>query len=104
MLKNVGCIPPQLAFMEILSICNTQSKLLEAHNALSFPTTDDLRSYETPCREIRKLQYEYSEDYVTSDAVEAISRKWFQIRLYFPETTYKYIEQVTILGSFLRYP
>ena len=101
MLNHVGCIPPQLAFMDILPICNDQLKILEAHNALSYPTTDDLRSYETPCREIRKLQYEYSEYYVTSNAVETDKKNWSRIRIYFPETSYKYIEQVRIFGSLL---
>ena len=69
--------------------------------ALSYATSDDLRNYERPCREIEKLQYEYSEDYDTRDVSEEIETKWFQIRLYFPETTFKYIEQVSILRSSL---
>ena len=72
-------------------------KLSQIHEVLSYPTTKDLRKYYIPCREIEKLQYEYTEGYATTeDDEEDKQNEWFQVRSYFADTTFKYIEQVSI--------
>ena len=93
-LRNVGCTPPQLLNFSQLPICSTKEKLSECHEVLNYPTTLDLSKYDIPCREIEKLQYEYTEDYATTQNDDGENREYFQIRLYFADTTYKYIEQV----------
>ena len=55
----------------------------------------EMRKYDIPCREIEKLQYEYTEDYATTKNIKDEDREWFEVRSYFPDTTFKYIEQVS---------
>ena len=94
-LNEIGCTPPQLESTK-LPVCSTKQELSKAHKILNYPTTIDLRRYEIPCREIEKLQYEYTEDYATIENKKNEDRKWFDVRLYFADTTFKYIEQVGI--------
>ena len=99
-LEDVGCTPPQLKCCNI-PICSSTEKLSQIHEILSYPTTKDLRKYYIPCREIEKLQYEYTEGYATTeDDNENAQNEWFQVRSYFADTTFKYIEQVFIFQSF----
>ena len=92
-LRNIGCSPSQLLNVTKLPICSTKEKISEFHEILNYLTTLDLRKY-IPCREIQKLQYEYTENHATTQNDDGTSRQYFQIRLYFSESTYKYIEQV----------
>ena len=92
-LQNIGCSPPQLSNFTRLQICSTKETLLDCHQSLEYPTTLDFRKYDIPCREIEKLQYDYSEDYATRSGGDD-NMVYFQVRLYFADTTYKYIEQV----------
>ena len=94
-LQDVGCAPPQLECCN-LPVCSSKEKLMETHKMLSYPTTNDLRRYNTPCREIEKLQYEYTEGYEATEEDENLINEWFQVRSYFADTTFKYIEQVII--------
>ena len=92
----IGCTPPQLK-LDSLPICSTKETLSESHKILNYPTTIDLRNYDVPCREIEKLQYEYTEGFATTRKEKNDkNREWFQVRLYFADTTYKYIEQVRL--------
>ena len=77
-----------------LPVCATKEKLSRTHEILSYPTTKHLKKYYIPCREIEKLQYEYTEGYAKKTEDENTRSDWFQVRLYFPDTTFKYIEQV----------
>ena len=90
----MGCAPPQLSNYNGTQICSTTEKIAESHQKLNYLTTADLQKYDVPCREIEKLHYEYTEDYATNQNRRNEPRDWFQIRLYFAETTFKYIEQV----------
>ena len=90
-LQNIGCAPPQLSNFTRLPICSTKEQLLDCHQSLEYPTTLDFSKYDIPCREIEKLQYEYSEE-TRSGGDE--NMEYFQVRVYFADTTYKYIEQV----------
>ena len=101
-LGNIGCSPPQLLNVTKLPICSTKEKLSECHKILNYPTTLDLRKYAIPCREIEKLQYEYTEDYATTQNDDGTSGQYFQVRLYFADTTYKYIEQVMYKRQWIR--
>ena len=92
-LKDAGCTPPQLKCCN-LPVCATKEKLSQTHEILSHPTTKNLKKYYIPCREIEKLQYEYTEGYAKKTEDENTRNEWFQVRLYFPDTTFKYIEQV----------
>ena len=94
-LKDVGCTPPQLKCCN-LPICSSKEKLSHIHEVLSHPTTKDLTKYYIPCREIEKLQYEYTEGYATTEDDDNVNmlNEWFQVRSYFADTTFKYIEQV----------
>ena len=93
-LHKVGCSPPQFNFPNSTSISCTKEQLSESHQILNFPTTNNFRQYDIPCRVIEKLQYGYTEEYATTQSDKNINRGWFQIRLYFADTTFKYIEQV----------
>lgn len=94
LLHNVGCTPPQLSFSNRTPVCSTKEKNSESYQQLNYPTTNDFRLYHIPCRVIEKLQYEYTEEHATAKNDENINREWFQVRLYFADTTFKYIEQV----------
>ena len=92
-LSNLGCAPPHLNDSK-LPVCSRKEQLLQCHKILKYPTTIEMRKYHIPCREIEKLQYEYTEDYATTKNDEDGDKDWFEVRLYFPDTTFKYIEQV----------
>ena len=101
-LEDVGCTPPQLKCCNI-PICSSMEKLSQIHEVISYPTTKDLRKYHIPCREIEKLQYEYTEGYATTeDDDENVQNEWFQVRTYFPDKTFKHIEQVFNFQSFFQ--
>ena len=93
-LQTIGCKPSHLLNSSQLPVCSTKEKLSKCNKMLSRPTVHDLSKFDIPCREIKKLQYEYHEDYATTNNEGNTSREYFQVRLYFPDTTYKYIEQV----------
>ena len=99
-LQDVGCTPPQLKCCN-LPTCSSIGNLSKIHKILKSPTTEDLRKYNVPCREIEKLQYEYTEGHATTEADDNSSNEWFQVRLYFADTTFKYIEQVSSFNYIL---
>ena len=93
-LQSVGCRPPHWNVRKHLPLCLSKDKLYEAHNKMR-PTTDDfLRTYKKPCREIERLQYEYTEGLASDSVDRTLNRKWFQVRLYYADTTFKFIKEV----------
>ena len=92
-LRDMKCAPVPLKCCN-LSLCNSIEKISEIHRKLNHPTAKELKNYEIPCREIEKLEYDYIEGYATTNEDPDIKNEWFQLRLYFVDTTYKYIEQV----------
>ena len=95
-LHSVGCRPPQWNVVKDLPLCLTKEKLYETHIKLK-PTSDDfLRKYNPPCHEVEKLQYEYTEGIVNGKNRNNLNREWFQIQLYYADTTFKFIKQVRI--------
>lgn len=104
-LNDRNCTPPQWTYGN-LAICSSKDEIFEVHQKLKtrglMTATKDLNGYNFPCREIKKLQYYYTENYSTLKANDANNNEFFQIQLYFGDTTFKYIEQVVEFNYVLK--
>ena len=77
-----------------LSICSNANDIAK----ILTPTRDELRVTPHPCREIKRLKYEYEEGIElplrTKEACRIKPNDWYLLQIYFKENTFKNIRHV----------
>jgi hypothetical protein len=93
-MRSVGCRPPHWKINTPLSTCSKTEEMAK----FRWPTYHDLKRFPLPCNVIETIQFDYEEvDSYISAGKGYVGKKnvtsWFGISIYFPELSYKEIQQ-----------